>query len=316
MKLQTQLNIPEQESKISYKSKLLLLGSCFTENIGEKFAYFKFRHVQNPFGILFHPFAIENLIAKAVQQKEFTEKDIFQYNQNWHSFEAHSRLSHPNPEAILKALNGGITQTHKAIQESSHLIISIGTAFIYQHLESKKYVANCHKVPQKEFRKELISAQRICESLANIIVSCRTLNPDLQFIFTVSPVRHAKDGLVQNNRSKAQLISAIHEVIDQKEKAAYFPSYELLLDELRDYRFYTQDMLHPNATAIEYIWEKFTQTWLAKEASPTMKKIDVVQRNLQHKAFNPQSEAHQKFLQKLKEQKAELKTQFPFMDFS
>lgn len=316
MKLQTQLNIPEQEPKISYKSKLLLLGSCFTENIGEKFAYFKFRHVQNPFGILFHPFAIENLIAKAVRQKEFTEKDIFQYNQNWHSFEAHSRLSQPNPEAILKAVNGGITQTHKAIQESSHLIISLGTAFIYQHLESKNYVANCHKVPQKEFRKELISAQRVYKSLENIIASCRTLNPDLQFIFTVSPVRHAKDGLVQNNRSKAQLISAIHEVIDQKEKATYFPSYELLLDELRDYRFYTQDMLHPNTTAIQYIWEKFTQTWLAKEAIPTMKKVDALQRNLEHKAFNAQSDAHQKFLQKLEKQKKELRAQFPFMDFS
>ncbi len=316
MKLQTQLNIPEQEPKISYDSKLLLLGSCFTENMGEKFAYFKFQQLQNPFGILFHPFAIENLVSKAAQQKEYTEKDIFQYNQNWHSFEAHSRLSNSNPNEIVKDLNKAITQTRDALRESTHLIITLGTAFVYKHSEGKKYVANCHKVPQKAFKKELIKTPEIQKSLENIVSQCRALNPDLQFIFTVSPVRHAKDGLVQNTRSKAQLISAIHEVIDQKENTAYFPSYELLLDELRDYRFYTQDMLHPNATAIQYIWEKFAATWFAKETQPTMKKVAALQRNLEHKPFNPQSEAHERFLQKLKEQKAELKTQFPFMAFN
>lgn len=315
MKLQTQINIPEQKPKISYNSKLLLLGSCFTENMGEKFTYFKFQQLQNPFGILFHPFAIENLITKAIQQKEYTEKDIFQHNQNWHSFEAHSRLSNSNPNAILNALNKAIAQTHKALTESTYMVITLGTAFVYKHLESKKYVANCHKVPQKAFKKELVKTPEIQKSLENIVSQCRALNPNLQFIFTVSPVRHAKDGLVQNTRSKAQLISAIHEAIDQKENAAYFPSYELLLDELRDYRYYTQDMLHPNATAIQYIWEKFVATWFAKETQPIMKKVAALQRNLEHKPFNPQSEAHEKFLQKLEKQKAELKTQYPFMKF-
>lgn len=312
MKLQTHIPLSkEPHYPIDYNSQLLLLGSCFSENIGEKLDYFKFQSLQNSFGILFHPKAIENLILNAINQREYLEEDIFNHNERWHSFEAHSQLSSYSKKEILGQLNEAISSTFQQLQKSTHLIITLGTAWVYRHIESDSIVANCHKVPQKKFLKELLSIDEISESLESMIALIRDINPKVNFIFTVSPVRHLKDGFIENQQSKAHLISAIHEVVEPKKQLFYFPSYEIMMDELRDYRFYAEDMIHPNQTAINYIWEKFSENWISDSAKEVMNKVDSIQKRRSHKPFNPNSEKHKEFLIKLENDISALQTELP-----
>ena len=314
MNLLTKIPLTKSKNTIDYSSQLLLLGSCFSENIGAKLEYYKFQGLQNPFGILFHPLAIERLIEKSVNQELFTEEDVFNENQQWHSFDAHSSLSNPSKEQIITDLNNAISRTSTQVNTASHIIITLGTAWMYRKTSSNKVVANCHKVPQSNFTKELLSVEEVVKSLKQVITFVQSVNPTVQFIFTVSPVRHLKDGFLENQRSKAHLIAAIHQVLNE-DRVSYFPSYELMMDELRDYRFYANDMIHPNETAIEYIWEKFRLVWIKDCMDDHMKKVDEIQRGLQHRPFNPDSEAHQKFLTSLRRKIAYIQKAYPFMDF-
>ena len=252
---------------------------------------------------------------KAINQKEYSEYDIFQLNEQWQSFEAHSELNSISKDEFLTNLNYGIQKTHDSITKATHIIITLGTAWVYRHIESDQIVANCHKVQQKKFLKELLSVDEITESLEALISIIRSVNSEVNFLFTVSPVRHLKDGFVQNQQSKAHLVSSIHQIVEPRNKIFYFPSYELMMDELRDYRFYKEDMIHPNQTAIDYIWEKFVATWISDDSVSIMEKVDIIQKGLQHKPFNPNSEAHQKFLASLSDQISELQTQFPYIQF-
>ncbi|MEE4001606.1 GSCFA domain-containing protein [Tenacibaculum sp. FZY0031] len=316
MNLQTPIPLTKQKhNQIHYESKLLLLGSCFSENIGNKLSYYKFQSKQNPLGILFHPKAIENLIVKALNKEEYTDKDVFFHNERWHSFEAHSSLSTMNKNELLNSLNLSIQQTFEQLQNTTHLIITLGTAWVYREITSDVLVANCHKVPQKKFLKELLSVDEISESLQAINSLVKSVNKNTSVIYTLSPVRHLKDGFTENQRSKAHLLSAIHEVVEPRSAIYYFPSYEIMMDELRDYRFYNEDMIHPNKTAVNYIWEKFKQVWITEDSYQTMQQIDTIQRGLNHTPFNPNSEAHQLFLKKLQQKKETLLQAFPFINF-
>ena len=314
MNLLTEIPLSKANNPIDYSSQLLLLGSCFSENIGAKLSYYKFQGIQNPFGILFHPLAIERIIEKSVNQEFFTEEDVFNENEQWHSFDAHSSLSNPSKAQIIEDLNNAISRTSTQVNTASHIIITLGTAWVYRKTSSNKVVANCHKVPQSNFTKELLSVEEVVKSLKQVITFVQSVNPTVQFIFTVSPVRHLKDGFLENHRSKAHLIAAIHQVLNE-DRVSYFPSYELMMDELRDYRFYAKDMIHPNETAIEYIWEKFVEVWLASNTSSTMKKVEKVQKGMLHKPFNENSDQHQKFLVKLNVLKSEIQTEFPHLQF-
>jgi hypothetical protein len=264
---------------------------------------------------LFHPKAIETFITKAINKTPYSEKDVFFYNEQWHCFDAHSKLSDPSKEVLLHNLNEAIEATNKQIHESTHIIITLGTAWAYRFLESNQLVANCHKVSQKQFAKELLSVETITQSLETIVNLIRGINSKASIIFTVSPVRHIKDGFIENTQSKARLITGIHSNSQQPATNNYFPSYEIMMDELRDYRFYAEDMLHPNQIAINYIWEKFQEVWVSSEAIKTMKLVDEVQKGLQHKPFNPNSEAHQKFLLGIKEKQLQLKKEYPHIKF-
>ncbi|SDR80785.1 GSCFA family protein [Maribacter dokdonensis] len=314
MNLLTEIPLSKSNNLIDYSSHLLLLGSCFSENMGAKLSYYKFQGIQNPFGILFHPLAIERIIEKSVNQELFTEEDVFNENEQWHSFDAHSSLSNSSKAQIIEDLNNAISRTSTQLKTASHIIITLGTAWVYRKTSSNKVVANCHKVPQSNFTKELLSVEEVVKSLNRVITFVQSVNPTVQFIFTVSPVRHLKDGFLENQRSKAHLIAAIHQVLNE-DRVSYFPSYELMMDELRDYRFYAKDMIHPNETAIEYIWEKFVEVWLASNTSSTMKKIEKVQKGMLHKPFNENSDQHQKFLVKLNVLKSEIQTEFPHLQF-
>lgn len=314
MKLQTQIPLKKAENQIDYNSQLVVLGSCFANNIGDKLAYYKFRALQNPFGVLFHPLAIENLISRAIQEESYTEEEVFFLNERWQCYDAHSDLSSVAKEDLLGSLNSGLSKTKLYINKASHIFITLGTAWTYQLKESGKEVANCHKVPQLAFKKELLSIEKIVQSLEAIVHQIQTINTKTQIVFTVSPVRHLKDGFLENQLSKAHLISAVHQII-KKGNALYFPSYELMMDELRDYRFYGNDLVHPNDLAISYIWEKFVSVWIAQEAWPTMEKVAAVQSGLNHRPFNPESLKHQEFLKALDQKITYLQKKYPYMKF-
>lgn len=319
MKLQTQIPLTEANNQIEYSSQLLILGSCFSENIGAKLDYFKFQTVQNPFGILFHPLAIENLITRAVKKEYYAAGDLFFLNERWHCFDAHSSLIDENRETLLENLNAQLVRTENQIRQASHILITLGTAWTYQQKKNEKTVANCHKVPQQEFDKHLLSVDEISASLQRALQHIESSNKNVQLIFTISPVRHLKDGFVENQRSKSHLITAIHTILSIPPSGArgiYFPSYEIMMDELRDYRFYTKDMVHPNELAIDYIWEKFVAVWISQTAHITMKRVDELQKGLQHRPFSRASEQHQKFEQSMQLKIQQLRRQFPFMDFN
>jgi len=319
MKLQTHIPLPKEQNPIGYASKLLLLGSCFVENIGDKLGYYKFQTEQNPFGILFHPLAIEKLLTKALKDQEYSEKDIFFFNERWHCLDAHSNLSSSNKEELLHKLALGLKQTREQLQKASHIILTLGTAWVYTFKETQQVVANCHKIPQKQFSKRLLSAAEIQESCGRIIALIRHINQGASIVITVSPVRHLKDGFVENQRSKAHLITGVHSGIEHAKlplSVSYFPSYEIMMDELRDYRFYKQDMVHPNALAIAYIWEKFVEVWIAKDAQNVMDKVAQVQKGIQHRPFNSDSLEHKSFLKALEKKKTYLEQTYPFMKFN
>ena len=318
MKLQTNVPLGQAEHQIDYESRLLLLGSCFSEHIGEKLEYFKFRTLQNPFGILFQPKAIENLIERTVRNKVYDESDIFFLNERWQSFDAHSDLSDTSDKKLLENLNNSLASTLVQLKKASHVVITLGTAWVYRSLVSRKIVANCHKVPQKSFSKELLSVTAIEESLRAILELVRSINKEVHFVFTVSPVRHLKDGFVENQRSKSHLISAVHEVLNtdyRKASISYFPSYELQMDELRDYRFYKQDMIHPNRIAIDYIWEKFRQVWFSESTVHTMNDVQTIQKGLLHRPFHPDSLQHKAFKKVLETKIINLQSRYSFIRF-
>ncbi|MGA9639364.1 GSCFA domain-containing protein [Flavobacterium sp.] len=316
MNFRLQIPISNSDFPIDYHSKIMSLGSCFAVNMSDKFNYYKFGNSCNPFGIIFNPVSIEKLIQRCVNKDYFTDAAIFFHNDLWHCFEVHSELSNPNKEALLFDLNTILDGFYKNISEATHCIITLGTAWVYRNLESNEIVANCHKVPQKQFSKEILSVETIQNAIQNSIETIRKINPNCNFIFTVSPVRHIKDGFVENTLSKAHLITAIHQVVTLNwSKCFYFPSYEIMMDELRDYRFYTPDMLHPNSVAVDYIWERFTESNMSEKTFVTMKEIGSIQSGLQHRSFNPESESHQQFLAKLHYRMAILQKQFPQISF-
>ena len=316
MNLQTHIPFTKNISNlIDYNSKIILLGSCFSDNIGQKLSYHKFESILNPFGILFHPKAIESVIKNSLCKKKYTEKDVFFLNERWQSFEAHSKLSSSSKEEIIEQLNKASVSINKAVKNSTHFIITLGTSWVYRFNESGEIVANCHKVSQNKFKKELLSVAEINKSLSLIISLIKEINPSISFIFTVSPVRHLKDEVIENQQSKSHLISALHQIIPIHKNSFYFPSYEVMMDELRDYRFYKEDMIHPNQIAINHIWEKFYENWLSDEALELKKEVIKIQRGLEHKPFNPNSEGHQQFLSSLQEKIKTLKKKYSHISF-
>lgn len=316
MQFTTKIPVQKSTFPIDYDSKVMLLGSCFAENMGKKFDYFKFQAITNPFGIIFNAVSLEKLIRRAVENRTFTENDIFFHNDLWHCYEVHSELSNLDKDAFLESLNDIIRSTNKQLNESTHIIITLGTSWVYRNIETNEIVANCHKVPQKQFTKELLSIHQTEESLQSIISLIHSVNPNCNFIFTVSPVRHIKDGFAENTLSKAHLIAAIHKTITHHPSPiTYFPAYEIMMDELRDYRFYAEDMLHPSQTAIDYIWIQFFENYISESVFGLMKEICSIQKGLQHRPFNPNTESNQKFVLTLEEKMKRINERLPTIQF-
>jgi len=314
MKFRTELKIPQGINSIDYVSKIVLFGSCFTENIRNHFNYFKFETNINSHGILFNPKSIEYAIHDCVSNRKYNQHDLGYFDKLWLSFNHHSKFSSIYLAKILELINKNITQTHESLINASHIVITLGTSWVYRYKKTENLVANCHKVPQKEFHKELLQIDQIKESLDQIIALIKKTNAKANIIFTVSPVRHVKDGFVENTLSKAYLQAAIHQIIDNKH-TFYFPAFEIMMDDLRDYRFYEADMIHPNSTAVNYIWDIFKKSCLSDKAEDIMTSIEGIQKDLQHRPFNTNSESYQKFKENLNKKIAALTAIYPNIKF-
>ncbi len=300
--------------KIKHSDSLLLIGSCFTENIGTKLKAHKFNVLENPNGILFNPLSITKSIAGYVNDKRYAEKDLFYYNECWHSWEHHSRFSHPEKLSCLQMINQSQQNAHQFLQTADWLLITLGSSFVYE-LEDKTAVANCHKIPTDKFTKKLLTADEVYKALKEMTGIVQAFNPGVRIIFTISPVRHLRDGFVENNRSKANLIQAVHRLVDEAEDFFYFPAYELVIDDLRDYRFFAEDMVHPNYSATNYVWDKFIAACIDEPSQQLMKQINEINAAKSHRPFNPTSEQHKKFLHTNLEKVKVLQKQFPYINF-
>lgn len=290
------INIKPLQPSITYKDKILLIGSCFTEHIGNFLTDVKFNVLQNPNGILFDSLSVSSSLVAYIQNKQYKEEDLFYLNETWNSWQHHSRFSNPDKNEGLHNINQSQIEAHTFLKNADWLVITLGSAFTYKLNENNVVVANCHKAPAQNFSKHLNTIEEIISSLDNTIHQLFHFNNKLKIIFTISPVRHLRDGVVDNNRSKARLIEATHHLVNKFDKLYYFPAYELVIDVLRDYRFYDVDLAHPNYAATQFVLEKFSEVCFDESTKELMEEIKKLIIAKKHKPFNPQSELHKKFL--------------------
>jgi len=310
----TPINIKPLEPAINYRHKLLLTGSCFTEHIGNYLADMKFNVLQNPNGILFDPVSVCNSLVSYIHHKQYTAADLFTLNEGWHSWDHHSRFSHPDKETALLHINASQSAAHTFLKTTDWLIITLGSSFVYKLADSQVPVANCHKAPASVFTKHLSTIEEIVTRFDDTIHQLFQFNQHLKIIFTISPVRHLRDGVVDNNRSKARLIEAVHHLVNKFDRLYYFPAYELVIDVLRDYRFYDIDLAHPNYAATQFVLEKFMENCVDEEAGQLSEQIRKLVIARDHKPFNATSGQHKQFLQTQLQKARQLKDQYPFLD--
>jgi len=316
MELLLPFSIDPSQHKISYADKIFLIGSCFTEEIGNRLKDLKFNVLQNPNGILYDPGSIAHALNSYIENKVYDNDDLFLLNDLWHSWQHHSFFSGMDKENVLKKINQYQNEAHVFLKETKWLIITAGTAYRYKLARSGEPVANCHKAPSSFFTKELLSIELIVSELSLVISNLQVFNPDLKIIFTISPVRHVRDGVTENNRSKARLIEAIHLIKDQFQNACfYFPAYEIIIDVLRDYRFYKTDRVHPTEEAIDFVFENFCNTFIDKTSGDLIEEIKKINAAINHRPFNESGLAHQKFKRAQIEKIKSMKLQFPFISF-
>jgi len=301
--------------EISHQSNLLLIGSCFSENIGEIMRDNKLNTLVNPFGILFNPISIIRTLNSILAEKVFTEDDLRFENGLYYSFSHHGKFSGVIKEDVLDGINVSREVASSFLKETDVLIITLGSAWAYRFIQTNSIVSNCHKVPNKEFSKELLSIENIVDEMGGLIKKLQSINPSLKIIFTISPVRHWKDGAEENTLSKSILNVAVHELVKKHESVHYFPAYEMVIDDLRDYRFYKEDMLHPNAVAVDYVWSEFEKSFFSSSTIELNKNIGKVVSAKSHKPFNVRSVDHQLFVKKQLAIIETLKAQNPKLNF-
>jgi hypothetical protein len=292
--------------KIDYDKVLFFSGSCFSENIGQRFSDRKFNTVINPFGNIYNPISIFKNISRTLNNQEVSDEEITFSNELYFSFFHHTLLANTNKEAYKLELNKLINESHKSILSTNVLIITLGTAWVYETKSDKAIVANCHKLPSSHFEKRLLNISEITASFSEMFKELKKLNPKLKVIFTLSPVRHIKDGIEENNISKSILRVAIQEIVDYYEDCFYYPAYEIINDDLRDYRFYEKDLIHPNEQAVEYIWQNFLEKVVSENGKQTISKVEKILSAINHRPFNKSTQSHQKFIEKTLDEIAEL----------
>jgi len=322
MQFQVPIEIKDLPDAIRYQDKIFLIGSCFTEHIGNALQELKFSVLQNPNGILFGPDIVCKSLISYINNKQYHPQDLFQLNEVWNSWQHHSRFSNIDSDNAVKNINASQQEAHDFLKKADWVIITLGSSFTYRLTKEANLagsqlldgVANCHRAPVNWFSKELLEIDLIKEMLEDCLQQLKKFNPELRFIFTVSPVRHIRDGVVENNRSKARLIEAVHYIVTKFESAYYFPAYELVIDVLRDYRFYDIDLVHPNYPATQFVLEKFTEHCMREDTQELMKEVKNIVIARKHRAFQPATKAHQQFLASHFEKTKDLQAKHPFLD--
>lgn len=314
MEFRTKVELPVGTDEIRHTDRLMLWGSCFAESIGKLLSDNKFACDINPFGVLYNPLSIAEAIEETVAQKVYTEADVRFDRGMWYSLMHHSTFSAPDKDACIRQINEQIQQAGTHLRRTDQLLMTWGTARVYRWKEDGRIVGNCHKLPEKLFERNLLEAEEIVERYGRLLPRLKALNPDMKIIFTVSPIRHAKDGMHGNQLNKAVLLIAIEKLCRLFPFCHYFPSYEIMMDELRDYRFYADDMLHPSPLAVKYIWECFCQTYFRSPTLQVMKEWENIQKGLAHRPFNEESEAYHTFLSQILLKIERLKEKLPYLD--
>ena len=310
---QTRIEIPLSKTKISFEDRIMTLGSCFAENIGKKMKEAYFETDTNPFGILFNPVSISNSLELLLQTKTYTQDDIFEYNSMWQSFSHSSLFTDSTSEGCLSKLNSRLSTARVFLSQTNVILITFGTAWVFEDKKSRRVVSNCHKLPADVFTRRRLTVEEIVADYTLLINKLQSVFPTLNIIFSVSPVRHWKDGAHDNTISKSTLLLAINELQQQLEKVHYFPAYEIQMDELRDYRFYAADMLHPSDVAVDYIWNRFSDTYFSKQTLALKKRLEQLILDLNHRPLHPDSIGYIKFLDKTEKRKEEIIQEFPFL---
>lgn len=300
MKFRTEVDIQSSQQKIEIEDKIFSIGSCFASEMSDLFQKGQLQTVNNPFGTIFNPFSINNSIKRLHDSEFYYEDDLISYHDEFISLDHHTNFDTRYVHQTLEKINSKIEEGNSFLQESNWVIITYGTSFIYEFEPKKKLVANCHKIPQKFFEKRLLTHQELTDSIYDTIINLHDICPEnVQILFTVSPVRHTKDGMIENQLSKSKLITAIHEVSSQFENCHYLPVYEILMDDLRDYRFYKEDLIHPNSQAVNYIFEKFGEAYFSPETKDFIRENFKINKALEHRTDDEKDPKFIDFKEKL-----------------
>ena len=316
MNLNTPVEIPSGFIPIHHAQRLLIMGSCFAENIGTLLDENKFQVDINPFGILYNPLSISMALREIIRKRLYEESDLFSYREYWHSPMHHGSFSAATPEEVVRNIRVRLEQAHKELKQLDWLMLTFGTAYVYEQKKTGKVVANCHKLPEKDFVRRRLETDEITEDYIQLLDELISLNPKIKILFTVSPIRHVRDGMHANQLSKSVLLLTIDRLMQRYPQATfYFPSYEIILDELRDYRFYADDMVHPSSLAVNYLWERFSETFFRPETQALIKECATIRKAIAHKPFHPESEEYKRFLGQIVLKIERLNEKYPYLDF-
>lgn len=312
----TSVEMPQGLPRFSQRDRLLLMGSCFATHIGTRLVGAKFACDVNPYGVLYNPLSISAALREALEEKVYGKDDLYEYNGLWHSPMHHGDFSAPTPEEALEHINMRLETLRTELKGLDVLIVTWGTAWVYEDIQTGRIAGNCHKKPEHCFRRRRLTVEEVTDNWLDLLGTLRKQNPHLQVLLTVSPIRHLRDGLHANQLSKSVLLLAADKLTGTMPDAAgYFPAYELLTDELRDYRFYAADMVHPSDIAVDYVWQRFCETCLTDEARQTMDECEAIRKDLAHKPFRPSSDSYKNFLEQILLKIDRLNEKYPYLDF-
>ena len=316
MNFYTPVELPTNLPRLTHADRLMCLGSCFATNMGIKLTEVKFSCDVNPYGVLYNPLSISAALREISIGKKYDSDQLFFFRECWHSPMHHGDFSSADAEVVLQCINGRLQEAHNNLSKVDYLLLTFGTAWVYESKNTGQIVANCHKQPEANFTRRKLSIEEIVLDYKTLLADLFLQNPKLKVLFTVSPIRHVRDGLHANNLSKATLLLAIEQLqVAFPDQVFYFPAYELLIDELRDYRFYAEDMVHPSEVAVRYVWERFVQTCISADALQIMEESENIHKALSHKPFHPESDEYKRFLGQIVLKIDRLNGKYPYLDF-
>ena len=299
MEFRTELNISDKQLTIGYSDKMMLMGSCFSDSIGKILTTSQFQTLVNPFGTVFNPLIICKLLIKAIDQVSYTPDGLLRNNDLFFHYDLHSSFSNKNSEKFIKKVNKQLQKTRNFLMNADFLILTFGSSIGYYLKSNDQIVGNCHKVPASEFTKKMIPQEDFDHAFTELLTKLKSLNPSIKVILTISPVRHTKEGLVNNSLSKAKLLNMSNSLVSKYNWLSYFPSFEIMMDDLRDYRFYEKDLIHPNEVAVDYIFQKFSDWAFDDQAISQLKRVRKVNAAINHKSQQPRSDHHKAFISRI-----------------